>query len=180
VRGWVVAVDVQPEVDARLLPIAAVVSEGPGIDVVALSEWIAWRWCGPRVAVLRSASPANNVRPQPTTEPASLEHADRAQVTPVRESGGVAVRRVPPLHDRRDLVESLLAAEGSSIVCVADGSRAASLARTLAGRGHDVALLHSDEPAAARTDAWRRATAGRIVVVGGRRTPFSDLYHVRR
>jgi primosomal protein N' (replication factor Y) len=178
VRGWVVAVDVQPEVDARLLPIAAVVSEGPGIDVVALSEWIAWRWCGPRVAVLRSASPPNNVRPQPMTEPASLEHAECAQVTPVRGEGGVAVQRVPPLSDRRDLVEGLLAPRGSTIVCVADGSRAASLARTLTGRGHEIALLHSDEPAAARTDAWRRATAGGIVVVGGRvaaLAPVPDL-----
>ena len=62
VRGWVVETDVAPEGDARLLPIAAVVSEGPPADVVALSAWIARRWCGPRVAVLRSASPPNNVR----------------------------------------------------------------------------------------------------------------------
>ena len=88
------------------------------------------------------------------------------------------MRRVPPLHDRRDLVESLLAAEGSTHR-VRRRRIARRVARaTLAGRGHDVALLHSDEPAAARTDAWRRATAGGIVVVGGRvaaLAPVPDL-----
>ncbi|HEX5095145.1 MAG TPA: primosomal protein N', partial [Acidimicrobiia bacterium] len=55
VRGWVVEDDVAPR--DGLLPLAAVVSDGPPADVVALTDWIAWRWAGPRVAVLRSASP---------------------------------------------------------------------------------------------------------------------------
>jgi primosomal protein N' (replication factor Y) len=96
--------------------------------------------------------------------------------TPVGE--GVAVVRVPPLHDRRELVAALVAAEGSTVVCVADGTRAASLARTLSTRGHAVALVHSDLSDAARTDAWRRAAAGRCVVVGGRTAalaPVPDL-----
>ncbi len=50
-----------------------VVSEGPPAAVVELSEWIAWRWCGPRVAVLRSASPPNVVR---ALEPAEHVPAD--------------------------------------------------------------------------------------------------------
>jgi primosomal protein N' (replication factor Y) len=90
----------------------------------------------------------------------------------------VAVVRVPPLADRRDLVAGLVAAEGSTIVCVADGARAASLARTLSTRGHAVALLHSDLTDRARTEAWRRAASGRCVVVGGRiaaLAPVPDL-----
>jgi primosomal protein N' (replication factor Y) len=172
VRGWVVADHVAPDIDARLLPIAAVVSQGPPPDVVALTEWIAWRWCGPRVAVLRSASPANTVRP--ATELASTSARNARSSTPVR----MGVRRVPPLHDRRDLVAGMVATSGSTIVCVADGARARSLARTLAARGRSVAQLHSDEPAATRTDAWRRAAAGDCVVVGGRvaaLAPVPDL-----
>jgi primosomal protein N' (replication factor Y) len=177
VRGWVIETDATPEGDARLLPIAAIVSAGPPADVVALSAWIARRWCGPRVAVLRSASPPNNVRVATPNELASEATPYGSSATPVR-SGGREVRRVPPLQDRRDLVEQLVARAGSTVICVADGSRVASLARTLSGRGHPVALLHSDESPAARTDAWRRAAAGNCVVVGGRvaaLAPVPDL-----
>ena len=176
-RGWVVEVDVDPEVDARLLPIAAVVSDGPAPDVVALSAWIATRWCGPRVAVLRSASPPNNVRPQP--------HPNRRQLAPLsganrrRFEVGRCVRRVPPLHDRRDLVESLLAPAGSTIVCVADGSRAA------ASRGRSPDAVTAVALAAFGRAALRRApTRGgarpraSVVVVGGRvaaLAPVPDL-----
>ena len=68
--------------------------------------------------------------------------------------------------------------DGSTIVAVADPSRARSLARYLRAAGRAVALLHSDEPDAARTDAWRRATRGGCVVVGGRvaaLAPVPDL-----
>ncbi|MET1002416.1 MAG: hypothetical protein ABWZ15_11445 [Acidimicrobiia bacterium] len=169
VRGWVIADGVTPEVDTdtKLLPLLAVASQGPPDDVVALSEWIGWRWAGPRVAVLRSASPANTVLSVDWPAPRS-----RVVAPPPR------VIRVPPLHDRRELVESLLAPDGSSIVCVADGQRAGALARWLVGRGHGVALLHSDLAAAPRTDAWRRAAAGGCVVVGGRiaaLAPVPDL-----
>jgi primosomal protein N' (replication factor Y) len=167
VRGWVVEDRVTPETTAVLRPVLAAVSEGPPPDVVALTEWVAWRWCGPRVAVLRTASPPNNV---PIFQPASVEHAQRAQLTPV---GRVA--RVPPLHDRRTDVEALLAATGSSIVCVADGARAGSLARWLTQRGRSVARFHSDEPAAARTAAWRTAARGSCVVVGGRIAAFAPV-----
>jgi len=173
VRGWVVEDDVVPDVDARLLPLAGVVSNGPPAAVVALSAWIAHRWCGPRVAVLRSASPANNV---PVPELALETRAQGASVTPV--TADVEVRRVPPLHDRRAEVEAMLAPEGSTIVCVADGARARSLARTLAANGWRVAVLHSDESDAARTAAWHTASAGDCVVVGGRiaaLAPVPDL-----
>jgi primosomal protein N' (replication factor Y) len=171
VRGWVVADGVEPESDARLLPIAAVVSEGPPADVVALTEWVAWRWCGPRVAVLRTASPPNIVPPRHRELELASESSPAARTsTPVRR-----VVRVPPLHDRRELVAGLLATKGSTIVCVADGARAAGLARTLAEHGHRVARLHSDESPAARTDAWRRAAAGDCVVVGGRMAAFAPV-----
>jgi len=63
VRGWVVADDVVPETGERLLDLLAVSSDGPPASVVALAEWIAWRWSGPRLAVLRAASPPNRAAP---------------------------------------------------------------------------------------------------------------------
>src|SRR5258705_5392142 len=97
VRGWVVADSVAPDTDAdRLLELLAVVSQGPPAAVVALADWIAWRWRGPRIAVLRSASPPNRVPAAPADppkgEPAAINIATRASATPVRS---VVVRRAP-------------------------------------------------------------------------------------
>jgi len=55
VRGWVMADDVRADTSERLLDVLAVASAGPTPGVVDLTGWIAWRWAGPRIAVLRSA-----------------------------------------------------------------------------------------------------------------------------
>jgi primosomal protein N' (replication factor Y) len=86
--------------------------------------------------------------------------------------------RTPPLADRREQVAAMCPAGGSTIVAVADPSRARSLAQYLRRAGRAVAFLHSDETDAARTDAWRRAARGDCVVVGGRvaaLAPVPDL-----
>jgi primosomal protein N' (replication factor Y) len=166
VRGWVIADDVEPET-TELLDVFAVVSAGPPADVVALSEWIAHRWAGPRVAVLRSASPPNNVRNLVWTN--SAPGGARSDQTVVR---------IPPLFDRRERVAAMVAPNGSTIVCVADAGRSRALASYLARNGHRVALMHSFEADAARTEAWARAAAGNCVVVGGRiaaLAPVPDL-----
>jgi primosomal protein N' (replication factor Y) len=88
------------------------------------------------------------------------------------------VVRTPPLADRRATVAAMCPDEGSTIVAVADPSRARSLAQYLRSAGRAVAFLHSDEPDAARTDSWRRAARGSCVVVGGRAAalaPVPDL-----
>ncbi len=175
VRGWVVADSVTPETEERLLDVLAVASQGPTAEVVALSDWIAWRWSGPRVAVLRSASPPNRVAPDPPgPEPAWVGDRIGSEVTPVR---AVVVRRAP-LSDRRELVASMCADDGSTIVAVADASRGRSLAGFLGRAGREVAFLHSDDTDAQRTAAWRRAAQGSCVVVGGRTAalaPVPDL-----
>ena len=83
VRGWVVADDVTlRDADERLLELLAVASDGPPAGVVDLAGWIAWRWSGPRIAVLRSASAPQprradaNPNPNPV-EPASPTSAPR-------------------------------------------------------------------------------------------------------
>src|SRR5258708_11942485 len=176
VRGWVVDDDVTPGTGERLLELRALSSDGPSRDVVALTDWIAWRWSGPRIAVLRSASAPNRVAPTPT--PSEL-----ALLNPPSSASGAQVRlrrvvRTPPLADRRAQVAAMCPPDGSTIVAVADPSRARSLAQYLRAAGRTVAFLHSDESDAARTDAWRRAARGDCVVVGGRvaaLAPVPDL-----
>lgn len=173
VRGWVIEDDVDPETTAGLLDVLAVVSAGPPGAVVELSSWIAHRWAGPRVAVLRSASAPNNV-----AVGAGESSRGGADAGPGPPGASVRVLRRPPLLDRRAQVAELCAPSGSTIVCVADAGRARALAGFLSGAGRDVALLHSFETDAVRTDAWRRAARGNCVVVGGRvaaLAPVPDL-----
>jgi primosomal protein N' (replication factor Y) len=190
VRGWVVADRVEASTEvSRLRPLTAVVSAGPTPDVVELSVWIAHRWCGPRVAVLRSAS-APNRAPEPPPHPPAVRaipdqgpgtsDADRLADTVVGRAAAASrvVVRWPPLLDRRRLVRGLLASTGSTIVAVADGSRARALARWLSTLGHRTVVLHSDLSDRERTAEWSRATLGTCVVVGGRiavLAPVPDL-----
>jgi primosomal protein N' (replication factor Y) len=171
VRGYVVADDVTPDTGGPLLELLAVASQGPPAEVVALTDWIAWRWRGPRIAVLRSASPPNRVIP---SEPAWPRSHRAGVLTQVR----CCVVRRAPLLDRRELVSSMCADDGSTIVAVADASRGRSLAQFLRREGRDVAFVHSDDSDAQRTAAWKRATQGHCVVIGGRvaaLAPVPDL-----
>jgi primosomal protein N' (replication factor Y) len=173
VRGWVVADDVAPEA-TQLLSLLAVVSAGPPPDVVELTAWVAHRWAGPRVAVLRSASPPNRV-PSPLPPPVwtlSVGRPTRSDQTVVR---AVRVVRQPPLLDRRAQVAAMCATEGSTIVCVADAGRARAFAAYLEREGRRVAHMHSSEADAARTGAWARATNGGCIVVGGRISAFAPV-----
>ena len=115
-----------------------------------------------RGAALRVAA---QQRPRPTpTARTGVNIGRRADACRRRFGTGLVVRR-PPLLDRRDARrQSMRAADGSTIVCVADGSRAAvARAQYLAGRGRPVAFAALRRDAdAARTDAWRRAAAGRL------------------
>ncbi|MGH8973876.1 MAG: hypothetical protein ACRD0C_11820, partial [Acidimicrobiia bacterium] len=66
VRAWVVADGVESEAPpGRLRPLLGVVSAGPPHEVVDLTAWVAWRFAGPRLPLLRSASPAAVIPPGP-------------------------------------------------------------------------------------------------------------------
>jgi len=175
VRGWVVEDAVVPASGAgALLDVLAVVSAGPPPEVVDLTEWIAWRWSGPRVAVLRSASAPNRVPPSEVRGEPAPAGVPPVPTRPVR----ARVVRQPPLLDRRAQVAALCAEHGSTIVCVADAGRSRALASYLTREGREVAMLHSFEPDAARTDGWLRASRGACIVVGGRiaaLAPVPDL-----
>jgi primosomal protein N' (replication factor Y) len=192
VRGWIVALDVKAEVDApRLRPLRSVSSEGPPPLVVELCSATAYRYAGSLASMLRAASPPNNVPPGSIVARApaaagpgltgvdaatdELERAADELVAQASVPGEVVVLRWPPLADRRRLVAALVAAEGSTIVVVADAVRAVAFASWLRSRGVRVALLHSEASAADRTAAWADAARGGCVVVGGRMAAFAPL-----
>jgi primosomal protein N' (replication factor Y) len=191
VRAWVVADDVESEAPPeRLRPIAAVVSAGPPADVVDLTAWAAWRWSGPRLALLRAASPPAVVPVEaplpPTLSTSDLwrgnhPHSEQfphqsAEGTLAREAAtlAVAVLRWPPTADPLELVSGLLSERGSTVVVVPD-ARAADFAHRLPG---EMVLFRSEGRPLERARAWSRSRAGSCVVVGGRAAvwaPVPDL-----
>jgi primosomal protein N' (replication factor Y) len=186
VRGWVLADHVESEVvPARLRPLQTVVSAGPPPDVVALCEWAAWRWAGPVATFLRAASPPSIVDPAASVEVDTALYPD----VPVPDGlgdalvGGARVRVVtwPPASDRRDLVRSLLATEGSTLVLVPEPARAGALVRAIERDGREVVHVHGALPDRHRTAAWDEVRRGATVVVGGRAAavlPVPDLRSV--
>ena len=184
VRGWVVADDVVPETSVeRLVPVHKVASAGPPPSVVDLARWAAHRWAGPVTTFLRAASPPNAVLGPGPGEPESALHP--VAPTAVRSSAptwpDAAVRVVtwPPAADRRALVRSLCAAEGSTLVLVPEPA-ARRVARACASRRRAARCCTTTAtcPDRVRTEVWAATRRGAQVVVGGRAAvwlPFPDL-----
>ena len=182
VRGWVVADDVVAEARAdRLVPVHKVASAGPPPALVDLARWAAHRWAGPVTAFLRAASPPNavsgpaRVEPDAALHPVASPPADLGDAWP---TAGVRVGTWPPALDRRGLVLSLCAAEGTTLVLVPEPAGAGPLVRAIAREGREVLHHHSALSDRARTAVWDAARAGAHVVVGGRAAawlPIPDL-----
>lgn len=178
VRGWVVERDVDSEAPpGRLLPVRAMVSAGPPADVVALSEFAAWRWAGPRAAFLRAGSPPNVVAATSAPEPDVAVFPER----PVALDLPDTPRRLivwPPAEPRDGLVLGLVDTEGSSIVLAPDPVEGAILVARLEAEGRHVIEMRADHAPARRTMAWDAARRGACVVIGGRvaaLAPVPDL-----
>jgi primosomal protein N' (replication factor Y) len=189
VRGWVVADGVEPEAPPeRLRPLLAVVSAGPPPEVVDLTAWAARRFAGPRLPLLRSASPAALIPPGPPV-PARLAiprgtppPADPEAAALAAEAAGapVVVIRWPPATDVTPVVIALLSGSGpgSTLVIDPDPKAAATLAGRLEAAGRRVVRYAADGRPAERARSWDRARRGSCVVVGGRSAvlaPVPDL-----
>jgi primosomal protein N' (replication factor Y) len=156
VRGWVVAVDVEPTPGVDAKAILGVAGAGPPPEVVSLARWAAHRWAGRWAHLLRAASPPANARlGGGLGRSPSMSAADT--------DGGVVVRRVGPRADRLRIVLDAVAA-GPCIVVVPEVDAAARLADRLRREGHRVALLTGESP----VREWEHARAGGHTVVGTR------------
>jgi len=184
VRGWVLADDIESEVAPALLrPLRQVVSAGPPPDVVALCEWAAWRWAGPVATFLRAASPPSIVDPASSVETDAALYPETRVPAELGDalSGTAPVRVVtwPPANDRRELVRSLLATEGSTLVLVPEPARAGALVRAIERDGREVLHVYGALADRERTAAWDEARRGATVVVGGRAAVFLPLPDLR-
>jgi primosomal protein N' (replication factor Y) (superfamily II helicase) len=192
VRGWVVADDVVSEAPAaKLRPLLAAVSAGPSAEIVSLTEWAAWRFAGPRLPLLRAASPAAVIAPgllpesghafTPEIAPKRAETADASGATSELAADAVgrrvAVVRWPPAVDPGELVAGLVAPAGSTVVVVPDG-RLAGLAAAVRATGAIVVPWLTEGRPRDRARAWDRCRRGGCVVLGGRSAvlaPVPDL-----
>ena len=176
VRAWVVDDDVVSEAPPeKLRPLLAAVSAGPSPEIVDLTAWAAWRFAGPRLPLLRAASPAAVVSPGPLPEagpaasPKAAPKESRIAVELAADAAGRAVATVrwPPAGDTGELLPALLAESGSTIVVVPDG-RLGRLAAALRATGATVVPWLTEGRPRDRARAWDRARHGGCVVLGGR------------
>ena len=187
VRAWVVGDDVASEAPPeKLRPLLAAVSAGPSPEVVDLTAWAAWRFAGPRLPLLRAASPAAVVPPGSFDQRSSGTGGvpeERRSASPAAELAVDAARRAvatvrwPPASDPADLIAGLLPETGSTIVVVPDG-RLGRLAAALRTTGCTVVPWLTEGRPRDRARAWDRARGGACVILGGRSAvlaPVPDL-----
>jgi primosomal protein N' (replication factor Y) (superfamily II helicase) len=181
IGGWITGIDVEPPAGVQLADIAKIRGYGPPADVVALCEWVAWRWAGRLANVMRFASPGGAVvgLPQapnrwrvPTGQSDDLAAAAvGAAATSASASDDrwrPVVVRWPPSLAMMPLVRTAVAhvAEqgGSALIVLPDAARVDAAARALRSDGVPVAVMPFD---------WARAAAGNAVVIGPRGTVFA-------
>lgn len=189
VRAWVVDDDVVSEAPPeKLRPLLAAVSAGPSPEVVSVTEWAARRFAGPRLPLLRAASPAAVVPPGPLPEsphvvtpemaPERSQMAEPAAGLAADAAGRpVSTVRWPPAANAGVLVAGLLAQSGSTIVVVPDG-RLGRLAAALRTTNAAVVPWLTEGRPRDRARAWDRTRRGGCVVLGGRSAvlaPVPDL-----
>jgi primosomal protein N' (replication factor Y) (superfamily II helicase) len=196
VRAWVVEDDVVSEAPPdKLRPLLGAVSAGPPPEIVDLTAWAAWRFAGPRLPLLRAASPAAIVPPPAAGSPASTGGGPAApssapSAASASASAGEAVDvaldaasrtaatiRWPPAAGRGELLAALVAADGSTLVVVPEG-RLGTLGASLRATGATVVPWLVEGRPRDRARAWERASRGGCVVLGGRSVvlaPVPDL-----
>lgn len=205
VRGWVQAVDVEPPAGVELRPVVAVRGVGPPASVLDLAGWAAWRWAGPPVAFLRTASSPTVVRQLPPAPGPPSDAGRQATPAPPPADGGASPSGAPsaagsasagPAGEPDRLVVEALAG-GTAVVRVAPAADRRPLLRAaaerltrpgVAGAGVLVLVPETEDvpPAAAQLRAtglpvavlpgdWARARAGGCAVVGTRAAAWAPL-----
>jgi primosomal protein N' (replication factor Y) len=184
VRAWVVEDDVVSEAaPEKLRPLLAALSAGPPPEIVELTAWAARHFAGPRLPLLRAASPAAILPPSPGSDasvpspPGCSPRASSDELAADAARRSVATVRWPPAADNRGFLAGLVAPEGSTVVVVPEG-RLGALAGALRSTGATVVPWLVEGRPRERARAWDRARQGNCVVLGGRSAvlaPVPDL-----
>lgn len=153
VGGWVTELDPEPVADVELRLLQKWSGVGPDADVIALAEWLAYRWAGSPAKALRTASPPKNVYRLPSPGVAAWTGPVESWAEAAFRGAGSIVR-VAPASDRWPLVLSA-AARGNPLLLMPTIEEARRLAARLRRSSLEVALLPDD---------WARAAAGAVVV----------------
>ena len=154
VGGWVVEVEVEPVEGVALRPLAKRSGLGPPPELLALSEWAAWRWAGRRASLLRTASPARVV---PALPAVIARRGTPARTGPLTDAALARPRSLLRLPPSADLANVALAAadRGPALVLCPSMAQARTVASRLRGAGH---------PVAAHPEGWSLGAAGATVV----------------
>jgi len=169
VAGWVIGLSDEMtdtglgnELDpARLLPIIAVVGQGPSAEIVELGIWATTRWAGRLRAFCVAGSPNTQIPKLP-----DAHYSSRRQVTinkvddaewAINERGTVLLRRGP--HAELENVVATCATYGPTLVVIPTIYRARLMAAKLRKLGFTVALTPDD---------WALGAGGVDVIIGSR------------
>lgn len=160
IGGWVVADNVTPAPGMELRPLSKVTGWGPAPSLISLASWAAWRWAGPRAALLRTASPEFAVRglPPPLSMDRPIAANDDGGLIHDAFCDGRTILRLPPAADVLPVVV-FAASLGPVLVVGPSLDLAKELKRRLSATGIPSAVLPRE---------WAQAAAGAPVVLGAR------------
>lgn len=169
VAGWVVGFadgvtttghvsDVDP---ARLLPILAVIGQGPSSEIVELGMWATQRWAGRIRAFCVAGSPDTVVTRLPAARystPRPVVGNDVGDVAWALGERNTVVLRRGPHADLAGLVATC-AMHGPILVVIPTIYRSRMMAAKLRGSGFTVAVMPAD---------WAQGVSGVDVIIGSR------------
>lgn len=165
VRGWVVAVGIEPPPGVALEPVAKVTGLGPDEDTLEVCRWVASRWVGRLPTLLRLATPQRAVR-RPSGEPTRavrVEPGDEA-MTALLDTPAPGILEVAPTED--PLPVAMTAAARGQCLFVAPSVR--TVRRVVEG------LRRAGATVASWPEGFGQALGGHHVV-GGRTAVFAPL-----
>ncbi len=167
IGGWIVALDVEPETDVRLLPVRKIRGLGPTPDLLDLADWSSWRWAGRRRRFLGAASPQRAVTSLPPARPHLATAGPGRELAAEALGQPIAVLRSAPAADRTPVALAATAL-GHALLLTPTQADAQRLAARLRRSGLQPAV---------GPDGWAQARAG-ATLIGTRAaawTPVGDL-----
>lgn len=188
VGGWIVGIDVEPEPQVALKPLAKVSGRGPSAELIELAAWAAHRWAGRRASFLKTASPPAVVRG--TSQSGRVETSVVAGAPPAFVADALAssraVLQLGPGADRYEVLRWAIerpapgSAGGQTLVLCSSVAEARALGARLRRDRVPTAVVAHDGPGSAGAGEWAHAAGGAEVVVGARAAAWAPAPRLAR